>query len=427
VELAPATVSASRRHGELDFLRAAVVTGLAFFHTACIFRPEEFYLNDRRSSYALAMFVFFAQMWGMPLMFMVAGGGIWHSLRVRTAGGFARERLRRLLIPLVVGALVVVPPQLYFALRSRVPEAGSYWHFLGRFFDIRLTPGVPWIVRRDGADSLFDIAHLWFLYYLLVYSVLLLPVFLRLRRPTGRWLVARLVSLCQRPWGTFLLALPVALLEMVLGTWDAGGWNNYAYILFLVYGFLIAADRRLGAAIRRDGLRSLAVGVAVLPMLLVISHFDLGGPGQDLGSGYSPWSVVWRMLKAIGGWAWTAAILGLAPFLVRFATRWRGPVRADTGEPEGDRSDRRGGMARYVNEAVLPFYVLHQTPIVIFGFYVVQWRVGVAAKFLTISLTSLLVTILVYDLCVRRSNVTRVLFGMGPGETARRKDPGATT
>jgi hypothetical protein len=65
-----------------------------------------------------------------------------------------------------------------------------------------------------------------------------------------------------------------------------------------------------------------------------------------------------------------------------------------------------------VNEAVLPLYVLHQTPIVIIGFYVVQWNVGIPVRYLTISLVSHAVTLLVYDLCIRRYNITRVMLGM---------------
>ena len=63
---------------------------------------------------------------------------------------------------------------------------------------------------------------------------------------------------------------------------------------------------------------------------------------------------------------------------------------------------------------MLPFYVLHQTPIVIIGFYVVQLDVGLLAKYLTISIAALVATVVVYDLCVRRAAITRALCGMPP-------------
>jgi hypothetical protein len=77
----------------------------------------------------MTLCVFFVQLWGMPLMFIVAGAGVWHSLRARTPRAFVLERLRRLLVPLLVGIALVVPPQVYFALlagtRTPVPTGSS--------------------------------------------------------------------------------------------------------------------------------------------------------------------------------------------------------------------------------------------------------------------------------------------------------------
>ena len=73
-----------------------------------------------------------------------------------------------------------------------------------------------------------------------------------------------------------------------------------------------------------------------------------------------------------------------------------------------------GRVLEYANEAVLPFYVIHQTVIVIIGFHVVKWAAGVAVKYFTISLASVAMTVLLYDVFVRRINITRFLFGMKP-------------
>jgi hypothetical protein len=83
---------------------------------------------------------------------------------------------------------------------------------------------------------------------------------------------------------------------------------------------------------------------------------------------------------------------------------------------------------RYANEAVLPFYVLHQTAIIIIAFYVITWPLGIMPKYLIVSSTALVTTILAYDLLVRRINPTRILFGMRPLKAAPRPSPaeGAT-
>ena len=71
-----------------------------------------------------------------------------------------------------------------------------------------------------------------------------------------------------------------------------------------------------------------------------------------------------------------------------------------------------GRAIRYANQAVLPVYVLHQTVIVVIGFYVVQWEVAALVKYLVISVTALVATLLLYDMGIRRTAVTRLLFGM---------------
>jgi Acyltransferase family len=399
----PTVRAAERRRQDLDLIRAAIVGGLVFYHTACIFAPIGFYVADEPPNFLMTGFVLFAQLWGMPLLFVVAGSGIWHSLGTRTPARFARERLSRLLVPLVTGMLLIVPPQLYYSMLADGEDPGSYWEFLGRFFDVRPVASFPLFVVGAEPDRLFDLAHLWFLYYLFAWSLLLLPVLLWLRG-SGQWLTDWLVARCEGPWGLLLMALPVALVEAAFGTWGPGGWNGYAYLAFLVYGFLFAADRRLRAAVQRRWKQAMAVGLAILPLVAAIAAFDLGGTSWVVGLDYDPWSILWRLLKATAGWALTVGVFGLVSSLMRRRPRAEGALATGSG--------RGRAAAGYTREAVLPFYVLHQTPIVLIGFYVIQWPVNFLLKYLVISLAALVVTLAAYDLLVRRSSVTRVLFGM---------------
>ena len=71
-------------------------------------------------------------------------------------------------------------------------------------------------------------------------------------------------------------------------------------------------------------------------------------------------------------------------------------------------------VERYANEAVLPFYILHQTAIVIIAFYVVQWNTSVLLKFFTIAMAALTITLLLYEVVIKRTTATRFLFGMKP-------------
>jgi glucan biosynthesis protein C len=408
------TTTASPRRQDLDLMRAAVVGGLIFFHTARIFDPLDFYVKEQPPNLALTLFVLFAGLWGMPLLFVVSGLGAWYSLRSRTATGFVRERLARLLIPFLVGLLVVVPPQIYHQLRFQGQDPGSYWQFYRNFFQVHLGLKFPWFVRPDDPPDLFEPAHLWFLYFLLVYSLLLLPVLLYLRG-TGRQLLERLAAFCARPWAIFLLGLPVAVIEAALGTEESGGWNRYAYLPFLLYGFLVAADPRFGEAIRRHAQAALLVGVPAMGVLLGLGFYVSEVAGRDPAVAYDGWSVLWRFVKGIGAWAWITTIMGAATSVVRRRGRQPTPAVPRQPRPEdpaGGTLSLRDRAISYANQAVLPVYVLHQTVIVVIGFYVVQWQVGTLVKYVVISLASLAATLVLYDVAVRRTAVTRLLFGM---------------
>ncbi len=418
----PARASAEHRparQGELDLLRAlVVVVGLVLFHTAVIFAAGEFPLKAAAENRVVTVFIAFGATWGMPLLFVISGMGIWYSLRSRGAGAFARERLRRLLVPLVVGLLTLVPLQVYLGLR-RSGKAGSLADFYARFLDARPSLDFPFVLKAAPDGGLFETGHLWFLVCLLAFSLVLLPAFAWLRGSTGIRLVERLGGLLARPGAIFLPALPPAAVEVLMGSQvGQAAWNRYSYALFLVYGYLAAADTRIGEALQRQWRPAMAFGV----LLFVAAGpvFALAEAHGDPFTGTDPVSMAFRLLKGIDGWLWVVAILGLARS--RMARR---PKTADrrpaAGGNEGARVVRRLGA--YANDAVLPFYVLHETVIVVVAYQVLTWKIPAGAQFLLISLTSLVATVLLYDLGVRRTRVTRFLFGLKPLAPATRSGP----
>jgi len=80
-------------------------------------------------------------------------------------------------------------------------------------------------------------------------------------------------------------------------------------------------------------------------------------------------------------------------------------------------------VAEYASEAQLPFYVLHMAPIVILGFHIVRWHASSPVKCLAISLAAFVVTLAVYDIGVRRTELTRFLLGMRPRRPPHRQEP----
>ena len=407
--------SSRERRNDLDLLRVLLVFGLVFFHTARIFDtislPEG--VKNQPPSIAATIFAAFFALWGMPLMFAIAGFAIWHSLMKRTGMAFVGDRVRRLVVPFVFGVLALVPLQVYFHIKQAEPAARmTYWQFLPKFLDVRPCPDlVNAFICPNTATGLFTTAHLWFLKDLFIFSVLLLPLFLYLRGKTGRGVVEILSGFLARPGMIWLLALPVAGFEAGLVTSTmGGGWNEYTYVVLLIAGFLIASDPHLAQAMGRAWRSALVIGLAVELVYMVGLYALMEIYQVDPLHDYDWGSLLWRGVKSLGAWAWVVAIIG-------FGSRPRSqPAAEGLHNPSGSADLRRPSLGArlitYCGEAFLAFYVLHQTVIFVIGYYVVQWEMAALLKYFVISLSSLALTLLVYEIGVRRTKVTRWLFGM---------------
>jgi glucan biosynthesis protein C len=424
VSTAPQTRPAGQRSGtgrrrELDVLGMAIVLGLVFFHTLSIFSGHQYIVNSSQgmvTTMVSMLLVSFEALWTMPLMMLIAGVAIWYSLQRRNPAEFLRERLKRLLVPLLAGLVLLVPPMSYYWLMFQGESLGSYLQFYPRFWHIRFAlSAFPVLFDSAPPETAFTVSHLWFLAVLFVYTLLLLPLFLYLRSEAGRRLRDGVATFFARRWAILLLALPIAIVEAVLTTEWLGVWNRFVWAFLLLYGFLIASDERLSDALVRHRKGALVFGILLYlvyfigtGMLIETAQVD---PFTDRGAGAG----VVRFFKGVASWFCVAGIMGIATFRGRQSVQ-----SADRGGT--DAAERGPGLlgriTAYAQEAQLPFYVLHQTPIILIGYYVIQWNMNALFKFLLISLSSLLITLVVYDIAVRRIAVTRYLFGMRPSRRA---------
>jgi glucan biosynthesis protein C len=367
---ARAASAGQRRAAELDFVRAALVAGVLLFHAVHVFDPLDFYVKSDAEWDALVPIILFASLWGMPLFFLLAGTGIWHSLRARGRRAFVRERAVRLLVPFAVGTVLLVPPQLHVE-RAAAGIGGSYADTLRTFFDVRLDLDFPIPLEGNGAVGDFEPAHLWFLAYLFAFSVVLLPLFWRLR---GGW---------SRVTPALAAGVPIAALEAVFATEDAGGWNRTVYPVLLLYGFLLAAEPRARAAVARVARRA---GWCGLAGFLLLASAGLVYEPEDLMTGHAAVEIAWRFLKGLVAWLLLLGVLGLI-----------GRLRAPT-------------LSRRVNEAVLPVYVLHQTVVVVLAWLILQLDAPAGVQLAALVAGTVAGTLALYEL-LRRIPGAGVLLG----------------
>jgi hypothetical protein len=187
----------------IDALRVLAVLLLIPFHAGRVFNYGElFYAKNAETSIAMSALLGAIDIWHMPLLFLLAGASSYFALAKRGGGAYAGERAKRLLVPLLFGTLVIVPPQMWYGAMTNLGYKGSLAEFWPAFF----------VFRFDRPDYFgqFSPAHLWFILFLLVLSIVALPVMLPCKRSEGGgWACALAKRLGSPLWW---IVPPVALL-----------------------------------------------------------------------------------------------------------------------------------------------------------------------------------------------------------------------
>ncbi len=372
----------------VDWLRVIAVLLLIPYHTARVFDIwDSFYAKNAELSGVLTYAVVaFLNIWQIPLLFLLAGAAAWFALGRRTPGQFLQERGRRLLLPLAFGLFVIVPPQAYLARLQYIQGySDSYPRFLLDYFRVR--------GDLTGYSGLFTPGHLWFVGYLLVISLAAPPLVLLAKQPSiRRWgsSVAGLIAARPRIGTVLVLAAPVVPLFFAGALPAFSGKNLFVDLTLFVLGFVLVADSRLVDAVEGSRLAALVLALAGATAVIALEITSFQAPKYSLGD------VLSYLLNTWTTWLYLVALLGFGRHYLSSGSRLLG----------------------YANEAAYPFYILHQTAIVLVAHFVVLSPASVAVKFVAIAFFSLAATLASYDLLVRRVGALRFLFGVKPRSTS---------
>ena len=372
----------------VDWLRALAVLGVFVYHSLQPFSTDDWHVKNDRLSEVVGGVISFIDPWGIAFFFLIAGASTFLALRWRTASQYVGERLMRLLVPLVVAYLLLSPVQAFIEERHFGRYTGSFFSGVPLFFDdvwsnLRDTVSHPLLVGRTY--------HLWFVVFLLWFSLLGLPIFLWLRRSGGRRLSAWLRERAGRRGSTLLFAVPVALVPLaILPPWpDSQDWGSFAYLFgFFVAGHVLMSYPRLMEAVRRDVVIALcaAIGVDSLILLTGVPGFL---EGWQEGPSYSLMYVWAYFAIAVQAWAWVQFLLGLGMRVRSF----------------------QRPLPRSVGSAAMPFFLVHQPVILAIALFVVRWSAGIAVKWGVIVLASFVATAALAT-ALARVPVLSAMFGV---------------
>jgi glucan biosynthesis protein C len=362
----------SSRNNYLDWLRVLGILTVFVYHSTRFFNMEDWQVKNATWYNWVEVWNRFATTWMLPLIFVISGASLFYAVGKSGAGKFITDKVLRLLVPLVVCDFTHASLQVYLQQFSHGQFSGTYFQFLPRYF---------------FGDFEWKGMHLWYLLALFLFTLILYPL-MRWLKGGGKRVLAKLGDWFALPGAIYLLVLPSFLVSLVLDPtkpWMElyAGWPLVIYLWLVLVGFVIVSNDRLQASFQQLRWLSLPVGLVLTGLsiyLIGIGEIAIGTLRFTVGSG----------LRALGSWCCILAILG---FGIQYLTV-------------------RKPFLTYANEAVLPFYILHQTVLLSVGFFVVKWLVPDLLKWVVILLVSFGIIMVLYEYLVRRFNVMRFLFGM---------------
>ena len=371
--------SISQRRFDLDWLRVIAILAVFIFHSTRFFDTFDWHVKNATTYQWVQIWTMFQSNWGMPLIFVISGASLYFS--VGKIAKFIRSKVMRLFVPLAVGVFTHVSLAVYLERLTHHQFNGTFFQFLPKYFQGFYPHGnFAWMGL-----------HLWYLLVLFVFSLLFLPLFYlcKYRWEKGlRWFG----NIFALPGMMYLLAIPIIVLAVylnpntVLGGRNWGGWSLLCYIPFLWYGFLLISHHSLQERIK--SWRWVSFGLALVCTASLISLYGRLGEPFYGSTNY----VIIFSLFGLNAWLWVLTIMGV------------GMTYLNSYRP----------FLFYANEAVLPFYILHQTVLLVIGYYVTRWQVPDIAKYILIACSGFAAIMLLYELCIRRVNALRFLFGMKP-------------
>lgn len=366
-----------RRH-DLDWLRVLVFGLLIIYHVGMFFVPWGWHIKNNVEYSWLRYPMLFLNQWRLPILFVISGMGTYYALNKRNGLQFSLERLRRLLLPLIIGMLFIVPPQVYI---ERLWRGHIHMSYLEYWPSTAFTGVYP-----EGNLSWH---HLWFLPYLLLFSLLLLPLFLRIKQGGNHKLVKMSRALVKSPVKIFLFILPLFLAEGLLEPFfpvtHALIDDFFALVyfgLFFFFGFLlISVQNEFWETVKRKRRYYLLTGILAFSLWMVLIFSTEDNIYRHFTEAF---------LKVFNIWAWILCLFGYA------ATYLNKPSRS----------------LGYANEAVYPFYILHQTITVVAAYFLWDLGWGLALKFSVLLLVTFLGSWVIYEFLIRRWALIRPLFGL---------------
>ena len=365
----------SVRQYYIDWLRILLILSVFLFHIGMIFNTWDWHVkNDQTYGGTLRYVMTHLHYWRMPLLFLISGAGTYFALGKRTSAQYLGERFKRLVLPLVAGIFTLVPVQVYI---ERSDQFSSLWEYYPHMFEGIYPSGN------------FSWHHLWFIAYLFIISLIISPFLGFLRGNKFSGFKRSLERLFSRPLTLNIYLIPLILSQAILRPYfpeETHGlvddWASMVfYVLFFLAGFVFLSSKSITESIRKQRGLFLTEAILVSIMMFTIPYMLDSEKAANM---------TWDILAIGVAWSCGIAAIGFAR----------------------QHLNRNSKFRKLANEAIYPFYLLHQPVIVVIASVIVRWDVPVLLKVMAVTFGSFVISVSIYWFFVRPFNALRIIFGM---------------
>ncbi len=380
--------STSARLIELDWLRVLAFGLLILYHVGMLYAEGwGWHYKSTYSSKFLTNIMLWSNQWRMSLLFLISGAALSFLLASHSHWLFFRRRVPLLLLPLVFGMLVIVVPQVYVEANSTgVIVCPNFWHFWYIYLD---QTSAEFATHKTIGKMQLTWNHLWFLPYLLAYSLILWAIYPLI-------IVRKLISFWKKLSNH--ISMPVVIFVPIFIFYGIGwllyeknpvthnfvhDWFNHARSLFsFLMGFVLV--RMPSVWIRFSAQRWFLLFAATISYAYILFAFNGGSLGDGL------------IAKQINGFIWSANAWLWMICIIAWAQ-----YKFTSSNP----------TIRYLNSGVFCFYILHQTLIITFAYFLVPLKLGPAIEPVLIILLVAIACLLLFEI-IRKLPVINILFGI---------------
>jgi len=378
--------SENERKHYIDWLRVLAFGLLIIFHSWRPFDHFPWHIKNEEQNFIFDMLTMFTHGWRMFLIFLVSGAGTWFAMRSRKQA-FVMDRIKRLIVPFLFGIILIIPPQRFYEWIMLNDFSGNYLEFLSSYPYHQLGANM-------GSSLLLWFGHLgthiWYLPFLFVMTLFTLPLFKKIQN--GQFNFAWLKNIMKNNFGVFILVLPMIFVRIILKPLysEYTDWADFFVYLFpFIYGFIFMSDPEFINIIKKKMYLFLVVGLICSIYFLYTGSQSPQNIQEYLHPNFSLYHIEISIVSMLIAYSWIL-------FFISFFAK---------------HMNFKHSILIPANISILPIYILHQTLIIVIGYYVVDMDLNIFLKFAIIALTAIPASVFIYKI-ILTNNVLRFLFGL---------------